>query len=252
MTDATFKLQYSPIIEAVLDIECDLPLTFDLTALEMPVRDTFRDSYPVFRMQNREEHQFDVQAGGVPQITTRQDIEAFQLLHADEKQLVQIRTQGFSFNRLAPYSSLDDYLPEIEQTWQLFVKVVAPVQVRLVRLRYINRIFLPLADGRVELEDYLKFGPRHPEEAKLALVGFMNQYSAVEIVTGNQVNIVLAAEASKHGRLPLIFDVTAFRPGSLEPNDWTAIHSAIQALRHLKNRVFRNSFTDKCLNLFQQ
>lgn len=251
MTDATFKLDFAPIIEAVLDIDCDLPLAFDFAALEVTIRAAFGDSYPTFRIQKLQEHVFNLEVGSDPKMTTRHDIQAFQLLQEDEKQLVQIRAQGFSFNRLAPYSSLDDYLPEIERAWRVFVAVVAPIQVRLVRLRYINRVFLPLTDDRVELEDYLKFGPQHPDEEKLALVGFMNQCSAIERDTGNQVNIVLAAEALEHGRLPLIFDVTAFWPGSIEPNDWTTIHSTIQSLRDLKNRIFRNSFTEKCLNLFQ-
>lgn len=251
MTDTPLKLNVAPIVEAVLDIDCDMPLTLDLAALETSVRDAFRDSYPTFRIQHLQEHQFEVQAEGTPKMTTRQGIQAFQLLQEDEKQLVQIRAQGFSFNRLAPYSSLDDYLPAIEHAWQLFVGLVAPVQIRVVRLRYINRIFLPTTDSGLELSDYLKFCPRLPDEDKLTFVGFLNQHSAVEIGTDNQVSIVLAAQAPEHDRLPVIFDVTAFQPRNIEPNDWAAIQSTIQSLRKLKNMIFRNSLTDKCLNLFQ-
>ena len=251
MTDTSLKLDVAPIVEAVLDIDCDMPLTFDLTALEAPVRDAFRGSYPTFRIQRLQEHQFEVQPEGISKMTTRQGVQALQLLQEDENQLVQIRAQGFSFNRLAPYSSLGDYLPEIKRVWQLFVGLVAPVQIRAVQLRYINRILLPTTDGSLELGDYLKFGPRLPDEDKLTFVGFMNQHSAVEKGTDNQVNIVLAAQAPEHDRLPVIFDVTAFRLGSIEPDDWTTIQSTIQSLRQLKNNVFRNSLTDKCLNLFQ-
>ena len=79
-------------------------------------------------------------------MSVRRGIQALQFLHADEKQLVQVRAQGFSFNRLAPYTSLDDYLPEIERTWHLFVGLASPVQIRVVQLRYINRI--PCRRGR--------------------------------------------------------------------------------------------------------
>ena len=44
---------------------------------------------------------------------------------------------------------LDEYLPEIERTWRFFVELASPVQVRRIRLRYINRILLPLASGGV-------------------------------------------------------------------------------------------------------
>src|SRR4030067_1850188 len=177
MTDTPLKLNVAPIVEAVLDIDCDMPLTLDLAAWETSVRDAFRGSYPTFRIQQLQEHQFEVQAEGTPKMTTRQGIQAFQLLQEDEKQLVQIRQQGFLFNRRAPYSSLDDYLPAIEHAWRMFVELVAPVQIRVVRLRYINRILLPTTDGDLELDEYLKLGPRLPNEAKLALVGFLNQHS---------------------------------------------------------------------------
>jgi len=124
--------------------------------------------------------------------------------------LTKVRMQGFSFNRLAPYTSLDDYLPEIERTWGLFASIASPVQIRVVRLRYINRILLPLTNGRVELEDYLKVGPRLPDEDRLRFAGFLNQYAAVEIDTGHQVNIVLTSQppenirSRRHSRLRCI------------------------------------------------
>lgn len=250
MTNAASKLDVAPIVEAVLDIDCDMPLTFDLAELETSVRDAFRDDYPKFRTQHLQEHQFEVKAECAPKMTTRQGIQAFQLLQEGERQLVQVRAQGFSFNRLAPYSSLDDYLPAIEHAWKVFIGLVAPIQIRLVRLRYINRIFLPATDGNVELEHYLKFGPRLPDEDRLAFVGFMNQHSAVEKGTGNEVNIVLAAQAMERDRLPIILDIAAFWTGSIETNDWAGIQSKIQSLRHLKNMVFRDSLTAKCLDLF--
>ena len=80
---------------------------------------------------------------------------------------------------MAPYTSMDDYLPEIERTWNLFLKLMSPVQLRVVRLRYINRILLPLTNGQVELEQYLKMNLR-PGDDKLMMTGFLNQYAAVE------------------------------------------------------------------------
>ena len=251
MNDTSFKLNAAPIVEAILDIDCDMAPTHDLTALEAPIRDAFRDRYPKFRTQLLQEHQFEASVDGAPKMTTRQGIQAFQLLQEDEKQLVQIRAQGFSFNRLAPYTSLDDYLSEMERTWRVFVKLVAPVQVRLIRLRYINRILLPMTNGKVKLDDYLKFGPQLPDEDRLTFVGFLNQHSAVEADTGNQVNVILAAQPREHDSIPIIFDIEAFRTESIEPNDWTSLQSKIQSLRQLKNLVFKDSLTDQCLNLFQ-
>jgi len=185
-------LAHAPIVEAVVDIDCDTPQAQEVAALETVARDRFRDRYPKFRTRFRQGFRIEPQSEGSPQISTgRPGIQAFQFLQEDEKQLVQVRTQGFSFNRLAPYTSLDDYLPEIERAWGLFVGLASPAQIRRIRLRYINRILLPLTAGRVELGDYLTVGPRLPDEEKLTFVGFLNQHAAVETQTGNQVNMIL-------------------------------------------------------------
>ncbi len=246
------KFSKAPIVEAVVDIDCDMPPAMDLAALESQARDLFRDRYPKFRPQLIQEHQLKQQIGAAPEMSVRQSLNALQFLHDDEKQLVQVRALGFSFNRLAPYSSLDDYLPEIERAWRLFVGLASPVQIRAVRLRYINRILLPLTDGRVELDEYLKHSPQLPDEERLTFAGFLNQHAVVEADTGNQVNIVLTTQPPGADQLPLIFDIEATSAGNAEPGDWPWIRARIQSLRGLKNHIFVNTLTDKCLKLFQQ
>jgi uncharacterized protein (TIGR04255 family) len=247
-------LSRPPIVEAVLDIDCDMPPGQDLAALEAPARDAFRDPYPKFRTRFLHEGRIELRGGEVvPKVhSAKVGIQALQFLQHDEKQLVQIRAQGFSFNRLAPYSTLDDYLPEIERTWRLFVSLTFPVQIRIVRLRYINRIELQLSDGRIELADYLRVSPQLPDETGLTFAGFFNQHAAVEAGTGNTVNIILASQPSQKEGLPIILDLTVAATGAEEPEDWAWILSRIQSLRDLKNRVFWNTLTDRCLNLFQQ
>ena len=184
-------------------------------------------------------------------MSVRGALAAFQFLQTDEKQLVQVRTQGFSFNRLAPYTGFDEMLAEVERTWRLYVKIASPVQVRVIRLRYINRILLPLTDGRVDLDEYLKVGPKLPDEERLAFGGFLNQQVATEKGTGHQAVTVLTTQPVEGDKLPLIFDnsVTASEPR--EPTDWPSILQNIQSLRDLKNHIFERTLTAKCLNLFR-
>lgn len=252
MSETEFKLAKAPIVEAVVDIDCDMPPGFDLAALEGAARERFLSEYSKQRAQLISEAKIEAEADQKPLMSFRHAIQAFQFLQADEKQLVQVRARGFSFNRLAPYTTLDDYLPEIERTWELFVGLVLPVQIRAVRLRYVNRIMLPFAGGRVDLDDYIKLGPRLPDEEKLLLGGFLNQYIAVETDTKNQVNIVLTAQPPENEKLPIIFDISALSEGTVEPDDWESVRARITSLRTLKNRIFRNTLTDQCLNLFQQ
>lgn len=251
MTETELKLAKAPIVEAVLDINCDMPPAFDLAALEGPARDAFRAQYPKFRPRFLEQHRSESKADKPAKHFAKRAIQAFQFLHDDEKQLVQVRAQGFSFNRLALYTSLDDYLPEIQRTWEIFVGIASPVQIRVVQLRYINRILLPLTGGRVELNKYFKLSPKLPDENKLQFAGFLNQHTAVEVDTDRQVNIVLASQPPEKEKLPIIFDICVTSAGATTAKDWTWILAEIQSLRDLKNRIFRNTLTKKCLNLFQ-
>lgn len=252
MNESQFKLLNPPIVEAVLDVECDLPPGQKLAALEGPALERLRDRYPKFHTQFVQEHQIAATPGGPPEVSVRHGVQAFQFLQDDEKQLVQVRVQGFSFNRLSPYTSLDDYLPEIERVWRLYAGLAAPVQVRLIRLRYINRILLPFTGGSINLDDFFKVGPRLPDEENLTFTGFFNQHTAVEVQTGHQINIVLTSQPPQGDKLPVIFDncVTATETG--EPENWEWILTKIQSLRDLKNRIFKNTLTEICLNLFQQ
>lgn len=250
-SDAPLNLARAPIVEAVIEIRCDMPATFDLASLETPARDLFRAQYPKMQKQLLEKHSIEQQGEAPPTFSATRGIQAFQFLKDDGRQLVQVRAEGFSFNRLSPYTSLDHYLPEIERTWHLFVGLAAPVEVREVRLRYINKLPLPAVDGRVEFDDYLKIGPHLHDERKLQFIGFFNQHVAVDVETRNQVTINLATQPAEKDVLPLIFDIDAVCRDHADPSDWPWILSKLTSLRSLKNGVFKNTLTEQCLNLFQ-
>ena len=251
MNGLQLSLASAPIVEAVVDIDCDMATQTDVDALDVAAGAALADRYPTPRRRMLSEHQISAAPNQPLAVTSRQGLQALQYFSADEKQLIQFRPAGFSFNRLAPYTSLDDYLPEIERTWRIFVDIARPVVCRTVRLRYINRIEVPMVDGRVEIHDYLKLAPKLADEERLIFAGFFNQHSVLEPATGSQVNIVFATQPPAGDRLPIIFDIEAFKEVACDPGDWLTISGRIQSLRSLKNLVFANSLTEKCFNLFR-
>lgn len=251
MTEANIKFARAPIIEAILDIECDFPPTLDIRELEKPARDCFQVEYPKFRTLHFVEHEVEAKIEEQPKTSTRSGIKGYLFLQEDGKQLVQVRTTGFSFNRLAPYSTFDDYLPEIERTWRLFSRFALPIEVRVIRLRYINRLLLPATEHQVELTDFLKVSPHLPDEDTLTFVGFLNQHVAIETKTGHEVKIILTTQKQENDALPIIFDITVADGEKTEPENWPQILSKITSLRYLKNRIFRDTLTERCLQLFQ-
>lgn len=129
--------------------------------------EAFGDRYPIPRKQFIQQAGVNIEPGSGPKFFASQGLSAFQFLSTDEKEIVQVRTGGFSYNRLSPYTSLDDYLPEISRCWDVFRDLASPVQIRKIGLRYINRILLPLNQGVVKLDDYLKVSPNLPGDTSL-------------------------------------------------------------------------------------
>lgn len=241
----------APIVEAIIDIDGDLPPTTDWDALDAAARAALALEYPTARKRMFNEHQIAAEPTGSVAVTSRQGLQALQYFTADERQIVQFRPAGFSFNRLAPYTSLDDYLPEIERTWQAFVHIAQPTLCRTVRIRFINRVVLPSTEGRVEIDEYLRLAPRLANEERFVFVGLFSQHSLLEPTTGNQANIVFATQDAELDRLPVILDIEVFKVADCEPGDWPIIAGRIDALRDLANVIFRNCLTDPCLRLFQ-
>lgn len=252
MSQNQLHLTAPPIVEAVVDIDCDMPPKFDLAALEPVVKDAYKDCYPHSQVRWMEQFQIKAEKQGPSVESSLRAVQALQVRQADKAQLVQIRTEGFSFNRLKPYTTLTDYLEEIERSWRKFVEITHPVQVRNVRMRYINRILLPLENGALEFRDYLQVCPQLPKNSNLTFVGFLNQHTAVELATGNEANIVLTTQPPEEDRLPIIFDLTVSAPRSGEVENWSWILEQMMSLRSLKNRIFENTLTEKCLNLFRR
>ncbi len=170
----------------------------------------------------------------------------------DRRQVVQLRSQGYSFNRLAPYGTLDDYLNEIRRTWLIYVGLARPIAVKKIQLRYINRILLPMSHHQVDLDLYLRLGPRIADDDNVLVRSFLNQYTAVEKTTGLLVNVTITLQPEENEKFPIIFDNIVISPGpDSDPGDWDGLKKRIEALRILKNRVFESTLTEACLKLFQ-
>lgn len=251
MNAPLFQLDHAPIIEAVLDIDCDLPPALDWGALQSSAHEVLRSRYPKARQQFVQNHILTAGGDAAPVLQFNEGLAAVQFLTEDERQLVQFRTNGFSFNRLAPYTTLDDYLLEIKSAWLTFRDLVGPVLVRKIGFRMINRILLPMENDRLDYADYLATPPRLPSTGmKLGIVGFLDQQLAVDEETGNLASIVKTSQLPESDKLPVILDIDAYQECLLPPPEWKDLLPRIESLRNLKNRIFQHTLTPQCLNLF--
>lgn len=250
-TPQHLSLARPPIVEAVLDIDCDMPSDFNVVSITDRAKAAFSDDYPLGKKGMIQQLQFGGVGAQPIAVSSAPTLQVLRFFQHDEKQLIQIRADGFSFNRLAPYPGMDMLKDELRRTWDEFVRLTKPLQVRTVRLRFINRIQLPLTNGKVDTDDFLQCGPRLADEQRLVLVGWLNQNVVVDTRTNSLITTVMSLEPAVADAIPLIFDIRTERNVGLEPNDWLALDACIESLRDLKNMIFKNSLTAKCLALFQ-
>ena len=251
MSESDLKLKNAPIVEALVEIDCDLPAGTLLAELEEPARQAFDGSYPQMRIQQKIQGEIRDRPDEVPAFSASPwELSAFQFFQVDPVQVVQVREQGFSFNRLRPYTTLDDYMPEIRRCWDLYRQIATPQLVRAIRLRYINRILLPV-QGAVNFDQYFRIGPKIPDEEGMDLTGFLNQYSAIERDSGHHILAILTAQPVEEPCWPVILDITVGTTESHDADDLPWIEDRIRSLRRLKNDVFRRTLTESCLSLFQ-
>jgi uncharacterized protein (TIGR04255 family) len=165
----------------------------------------------------------------------------------DELLLAQFRVDGFTLNRLRPYTSWDDLRPVALELWRVYLDAARPEALVRLALRYINEVALP--SGTWEFSDYLRAAPSLPPEAPQDVAAFFSKVTAVEPDGQNKVHI---GQKLRHaGAGPFyVLDIDAFRDGDWDPSD-SSIPEVLDDLRRLKNLVFFSMLTERTLHLFE-
>jgi uncharacterized protein (TIGR04255 family) len=173
-------------------------------------------------------------------------VEAFFFKSGDEKEVAQFRVDGFTVNRLAPYTSWADLLPRSMRLLEIYLRVSRPKSITRVATRYINRLRLPSA----RFAEYLTQPPRSVPGTTGTLVRFLETASTSED-SGVSISFAQTLElpVTDPETPTLLLDIDAFIPGQFEPTvDETQARLAV--LHDRKNRVFFGSLTDAAMRFY--
>ena len=162
----------APITEALIDLRVEFDGEIPLEKLKQ-FGVAIRPSYP--HSDTREfvqaELQFGPAQGPTGASSSRRTIGY--IFHAeDRRQAVQARFDGYTFSRFRPYEDWPRLRAEAHRLWNMFVSVTQPKRVNRIAVRYINQLNLPLKDGRLQFEDYLKTFPEIGGDADQSLEQF--------------------------------------------------------------------------------
>ena len=206
-----------PIVEAVLDIQVELPAGTSLSDLQRCQRKVKKD-YPF--QKTVQQFNGEVTLGTSVTTSTSSEATGYAFYSSDGKQLFQATRAGFTHNRLAPYLGWETFVEESKRLWDEYRRIVRPIRITRLALRYINRfnILLPI----VKLEDFFRTYLEVARDLPQTLAGFFLQFhlplpddKATVAITKTLVEPVVPGSTS------VLLDLDLYRtdeiPTDLEP-----------------------------------
>lgn len=238
----------APIAEALLDIQAKLSPDVDLARLAT-FQEAIRDRYPTRRERSSWQAGFEIKAGGSVEIAPSEGRPDGCLFSStDGRQIVQVRLDGFTFNRLKPYDKWEPFRDEARQHWERYIALTNPSAVSRVALRYINRLELP-----IPVRDFNEYVLTSPEIAPGLPQGLSGVFMRLEVPyeAFNCTAIITETMEPPQGDiLPFIFDVDVYRIGAFETRG-EDVWNAFEQLRNAKNEIFFKSITKKAEEMFR-
>ena len=103
-------LKNAPITEAIVDIRCKLPQDFDVNQFKS-IGNKISSDYPiekVFKIQRAEIPIGGDFEEGEQNVKTRGELRGYIYESSDGTKVVQLKLDGFTFNRLKPYKDWEE------------------------------------------------------------------------------------------------------------------------------------------------
>ncbi|HEC43758.1 MAG TPA: TIGR04255 family protein [Bacteroides sp.] len=239
-------LENAPIVEALLDIQVQLPEGKDLNALHK-VFDVVKDKYPTekkrFAFSGKIE--FKAQETQAKSSISETQVDGYLFYSEDKTKVFQARLSGFTFNKHKPYKSWNALKKEAKELWTLYKKIAEPLTINRIALRYINKIPLKIPFTPTSYFTTL------PYLAKGLDYDMNNLFSQISIMN-NQLNaratITEAVELTNSDTALFLFDIDVFQQGDFAESE---IWKNFESLRDFKNEIFFKSITAKTLKLIE-
>jgi uncharacterized protein (TIGR04255 family) len=147
----------APVTEAVIDVQIE-PLSNDLQGIDRlasSLKSQFPTRLPIRFLQMG----FQVGSGTSDEFSNEQQNVGFRLDRPGR--VLQVKTTGFTYSHLPPYSNWPAFSGEAQEYWSMYVAEVQPVRANRMAVRMINR--LPLPKGSVRLDTCLNLYPTLPD-----------------------------------------------------------------------------------------
>ena len=242
-------LKNAPITEALIDFR--VKARSDLKPEEFTaVKDRLWNRLPKVEEMRGLQATIQFRKGeGQPPVVQELGLLGYFYKSEDDKVVAQFRIDGFTFNRLRPYTSWEDIFPQAMNFWRLYSDSAKPAAVIRLAVRYINHI--PLPPGGEKFENYLRAAPQVPPELPQYVSSFLTRVTVHNPEEAIAAHVTQALQPTSDAqRLTVILDIDAYKEADFSPDD-PAIERTFNQLRAFKNLIFFNSVTEETLRQFE-
>ncbi len=240
-------LKNAPITEALIDIRCDLPKDFDLEQFKT-IGEKISENYPIEKQIHFHEAKINLR-GRTRDIATLDKMNGYRYESTDGIKIVQLREDGYTFNRLKPYKDWPELRDESVRLWEFYKEVATPKSINRIALRYINNLNAPLP--MKDFNEYLMCPPEVPKGIPQIIASFFYRVTVPHEDSRIMANITQSLEpmVEKKGKVPIILDIDVYKSilNGFSDEDILAI---LEKLRNFKNDIFFTSITPKLLEIY--
>lgn len=185
---------------------------------------------------------WEVKAEAEPVVSGGDSAAALQLTSDDKKQSFEVRAEGFTFSRFAPYDRWETFQPEARRLWLRYKELAKPDAIEGLALHYVNRLDVPVTS---RLEEYFDLYVHVPERLPQDLVFCLAMVSFKLKDPDSVVNIALySAPPVKENCTSVIIDANTYLPIG-RPLDEDQMWALFEKMRYQKNFVFESCITNK-------
>jgi uncharacterized protein (TIGR04255 family) len=245
------RLQNPPVQEVVYHIRAVVPVPPVLARIKADLANDLKKDYPVAEDFNLFQHTVQAGATAMPTMQVQGGLFGFRFRNKKGTQVVHFTPTGLVMNWLQPYPGYDKCIAKVKGLWKLYAKYYSPISVETVSMRYIDRIPVPLANGTVNLSDYISIGANVPDIAGLSVSGFNQVMEYRKAPENIRMRVNLATLNPLDHMLPVLLDHEAFidLKGQKDRSD-KAIWPAFDTVHQWSLQFFHGSLTPKCIALF--
>jgi uncharacterized protein (TIGR04255 family) len=242
-------LRHAPITEALVDLRAAPTVGFGGAEVVDRLKSALSDRYPRYSERRAFEARLEVRKGqALAPKGTDKGLHGHFFQSEDGRDIAQFRVDGFTYNRLAPYTDGESVITEALRLWELHAEVTRPFMVSRVALRYINTLELP---AQADIHALLTHVPATPDGSPGGVQSFLARVETLDADSGRRVITTQAlAPGMPPDRVNVVIDIDAFQMGDLGVSP-AALRSTLDELRELKNAVFFGSITEEAAKGFE-